>query len=153
METIHPLFVHFPIALLITAMALEVLGLVGRSEACRRAALWNLVLGVTGALGAVVTGRIAAATAKHSFEIHQVMTQHERAGYLVLSLAATTLAWRLATRSWQQPWVRWVGAGLLAAACAVLASGAHLGGRLVYEYGVGGSYGRSSGGIEVIHEH
>ena len=150
MENIHPLFVHFPIALLMTALVHEVLGVVVRSESCRRAALWNLALGVAGALGAVVTGRLAEETAKHSFEIHQVMEQHERAGYLVLCLSATALAWRVVKRGRQPAWAQWVGVALLAAACAVLVSGAHLGGRLVYEYGVGGSYGRAAGEIEVV---
>ena len=159
MENAHPLVVHFPIALFVTAFALETIGLIFRWESARRVAWWNLAAGSLGAVAAVLTGRAAAATAKHSFEIHQVMTQHERAGYLVLWLLGVVVAWRLASRTWRvarpplAAATRWIGWVMLAVLCGTLAYGAHLGGRLVYEYGVGGSFGRSSGGIEVINEH
>lgn len=136
-----------------TAFALETVGVVARREACRRAAWWNLALGAAAVVVAVLTGRAAAATAKHSYEIHQVMTQHERLGYVVLCLAGTAVSWRLATRGSARPRDRWIGWGVLAALVATLATGAHLGGRLVYEYGVGGVYGRSTGIEVVTHQH
>lgn len=148
MESLHPLVVHFPIALLVTALALETVGAGFRWESWRRAASSNLALGVMGAAVAVLTGVLAEGTAKHSFDIEQVLARHEQMGYLVLSLAIAALGWRWATRAAARRWIRWVGWGLMAATCAGLAVGAHLGGRLVYEYGVGGSFGRSSG-IEV----
>lgn len=150
MENLHPLIVHFPIALLITALALETVGLFWRAEILPRVALWNLGLGTLGAAAAVLTGRLAADEAKHSHEIFQVMAQHARLGYLVLWGAVAATGWRLATRGRADARSRWIGWGLLAAVCGTLAVGAHLGGRLVYEYGVGGSYGRAHGGIEVV---
>ena len=161
MENAHPIFVHFPVALLTSALVLETVGLIFRRKSWRRVALWNLALGTAAAALAVLTGRAAAATAKHSFEVHQVMTQHERLGYLVLSLAVTTFGWAVATRDrrprdrcqapfWRGAWHQVLGWGLLVATCLALAYGAHLGGRLVYEYGVGGSFGRAVGGIEVV---
>lgn len=153
MEHLHPMVVHFPLALLVTAWALDTIGLIWRREAFRRAAWWNLALGAAGAAAAALTGRAAAATAKHSHEIHQVMTQHERLGYVVICLAGAVVSWRLATRSSSRRRDRWIGWALMGLLVGALAAGAHLGGRLVYEYGVGGSYGRASGGIEVVHEH
>lgn len=153
MENAHPLVVHFPIALLVTALALETVGLILRREACRRAAWWNLVLGALGAAAAALTGRAAAAAAKHSFEIHEVMTQHERLGYLVLGLAGAAVSWRFATRASSRRRDPWIGWALMVVLVGALAAGAHLGGRLVYEYGVGGVYGRSTGIEIVTHEH
>lgn len=148
MENFHPLTVHFPIALLMAALLLETLALGFKKPHWHRIALWNLALGTLGAAVAVFTGRQAAATAKHSFEIHQIMTLHERLGYVVLALAAGIVGWRLLKRDALSRRGRWMSWGLLGLACGVLAFGAHLGGRMVYEFGVGGSYGRS-GGIEV----
>jgi len=136
----------------VTAFALETVGLVFRREAWRRAAWWNLTLGTAVAGVAVLTGRAAAATAKHSYEIYQVMEQHEHLGYAVLGLAGAAVSWRLATRASGRPRDRWIGWGLLAALVVTLTAGAHLGGRLVYEYGVGGVYGRTAGGIQVEHQ-
>jgi uncharacterized membrane protein len=81
------------------------------------------------------------------------MELHERLGYGVLVGAALILAWRVLLRDSGGPrsrWAAWLALGLV---CGGMAYGAFLGGRMVYEYGVGGSYGRSSG-IEVVgHRH
>jgi uncharacterized membrane protein len=146
MENIHPLTVHFPVALLMSALLVETLALLLRRPEWSRVSLWCLGLGALGAVVAVLTGRQAMATAKHSFEIHQIMLLHERIGYIVLAGYILVLGWRFLARGSRGR--QWVGWGLLAALCGTMAYGAHLGGRLVYEFGVGGSYGRGSG-IEV----
>ena len=56
MENAHPLVVHFPIALFVTAFALETIGLIFRWESARRVAWWNLAAGSLGAVGAGLTG-------------------------------------------------------------------------------------------------
>lgn len=147
MENIHPITVHFPIALLSASLLVETLVLLLRRPELSRVSLWCLGLGVLGAAAAVLTGRQAMAAAKHSFEIHQIMTLHERIGYGVLAAAAVLLGWRFLVGSSRAR--QWMGWGLLAVVCGAMAYGAHLGGRLVYELGVGGSYGRSAG-IEVV---
>lgn len=149
MESSHPLVVHFPIALLLAAWFIETLALLLKRPAWRRVSLWNLCLGTLAAAAAVLTGRQAMALAKHSFEIHRLMELHERLGYFVLALAAAVAGWRLIAKDRLTDCFRWVAWGLLAAACVAMVFSARLGGRLVYEFGVGSSYGRSSG-IEVV---
>lgn len=105
--------------------------------------LWNLGLSALGAGVTVLTGRQAAEIAKHTFEIHQVMELHERLGFITLSLAIVILSVRLwkkdqLTNSW-----RWSTIVVLGVLVSVLSYGAHLGGRLVYEFGVGGTFGVS----------
>ena len=153
MENFHPLTVHFPIALLMAALLIETLALAFKKSTWHRIALWNLALGTLGAAVAVLTGRQAAAAAKHSFEIHQIMILHERLGYAVLALAVVTVGWRLLKRDALSRRGRWVTWGLLGLACGILAFSAHLGGRMVYEFGVGGSYGRSGGIVVEEHPH
>lgn len=149
MENVHPIFVHFPIALLVSAFAIETLALFFKKPAWHRFSLIHLILGTLGAVGAVLTGRQAAVLAKHSFEIHEVMERHESVGYIVLSLAVLLLGWRVMTQDRLTGRTRWVAWGLLGLICGIMAFGAHLGGRLVYEYGVGGAYGRQASQIEV----
>ena len=148
MESLHPITVHFPLALLVTALLLETLALLLRRPQWHRLSLWNLGLGAAGALAAVLTGRQAMAAAKHSMEIYRIMELHERLGYAVLALVILGAVCRIAARDHLAPRVRGVFWVLLAVACGLMGFSAHLGGRLVYEFGVGGSYGRSSG-IEV----
>lgn len=142
MESVHPIVVHFPIALLLTALGLDALALVLRREALHRVALWNLVLGTVGAAATVLTGLQAERVAKHTFEIHQVMELHKRLGLSTLALAVALSAWRLIARHHLA--LRGRLALLLAGtllAGAVIGTG-YLGGRLVYEFGVGGTFGR-----------
>ena len=138
MESLHPLVVHFPIALLLTALGLDLLALIARRPSLHRVALWNLVLGTLGAGVAVLTGLQAEDIAKHSFEIWQVITLHKRLGIttLILGLMATGL--RLKTHDQLSARGRALALVLMVAMAGTLSFGAYLGGRLVYEFGVGG---------------
>ena len=137
MESFHPLIVHFPIALLLTALALEVAALFLKREDLRRASLWNLTLGTVGAAVAVATGLHAESVARHSFEIWQIMELHERLGIttLILGLTATTLRW--SRRDRLTPRARVLALALMSLMAATISFGAYLGGRMVYEFGVG----------------
>jgi uncharacterized membrane protein len=150
MENIHPIVVHFPIALYSTSLLLSILGMVARRPSMHRVALWNLVLGTLGALAAVWTGLGAEGTVKHSFEIHEVMEMHERFGIMTLGLGLVAVGWGLASRRWPLGWMRGMGLFIVAGLVGVMALTAHLGGRLVYEFGVGGIYGRRTASIEVV---
>lgn len=141
--------VHFPIALAAAAFLVETLALLFKKPAWHRAALWNLALGAAGAAAAVITGRLAAAAAKHSFEIHKLMEFHERLGYGAAALLLLVAGWRLKKKDCLGFWSRRLAWIVLGLAVGILAFGAHLGGRMVYEFGVGGSYGRGAG-IEVV---
>ncbi len=90
-----------------------------------------------------MTGLQAEGIAKHSFEIYQVMERHERLGISVAILGVMVVAWRLAHRDQLTPKARVATAALSVVLLTALAYGAHLGGRLVYEFGVGGTFGRS----------
>lgn len=151
MESLHPLIVHFPIALLMASLFIEALALLFRKEAWHLASFWTLLLGWAGAVAAVLTGRQAMAVAKHSMEIHEIMKRHETIGYAVLAAATLLLIWRAVAKDRLSRRPRWAAWFALALTCAGMAYGATLGGEMVYEYGVGGSYGHSSG-IEIIQD-
>ena len=155
MQNFHPLFVHFPIALLMAAWVLTILGIAARREGLHRAATWNLVLGAVGAAIAAWTGLQGSATAKpHNYEIHELMDLHERLGISVAVGAALLVAWRaLRRRAWPAQRAEQAGqTALLTIVVGLLAYGAYLGGRLVYEYGVGTNLGAQSA-VTIEHEH
>ena len=140
MQNIHPLFVHFPIALLLAAWLLTVLGMALRRETLHRAATWNLALGALGAVAAVITGlRGSETVTPHNFEIHELMELHERLGISVAVGSGLLIAWRaIRRRAWPAHRVEQLGQlTLLTLIVALLSFGAYLGGRMVYEYGVG----------------
>jgi uncharacterized membrane protein len=141
-ESVHPLVIHFPIALLLTAVGLDLAAVILKRPPLHRVALWNLSLGTLGAGLAVWTGYRAADIAKHSFEIHQVMELHRKLGIATVVLGVLLLVWRLWTRDQLGRRARILMLGVMLAMSGTLGYGAHLGGRLVYEFGVGGAFGR-----------
>lgn len=153
MESVHPLVVHFPIALLLSAVGLDLVALVLKRPPLHRLALWNLTLGTLGAGVAVWTGYRAADIAKHSFEIHQVMELHRKLGIATLILGSLAVIWRLWQRDTLGGLARTLTLLLMLVMTGTLAFGAHLGGRLVYEFGVGGSFGKTQPASIEEHEH
>ena len=143
MESAHPLVVHFPIALLVTAVLLELTALVCTRPTLHRVALWNLTLGTLAAGAAVYSGLRAEEIARHSFEIEQVMELHERLGIATLIGGGLITAFRWLKRDQLSRRVRLGVVVLLLVMLSTLTYGAHLGGRLVYEFGVGGRFGRT----------
>lgn len=136
-ETWHPMTVHFPIALLLVAFLVETLALVFTRPAWHRITLWNLVLGAWAALAAAVTGGLAAVMAKHpSWESHAVLAQHSVWGALVFVAAVVVAGWHLAAGQEMSRRARWISWGLLGMTCVMTAFAAHLGAKLVFEYGV-----------------
>jgi len=135
----HPLWVHFPIALLLAATALYwAARLVPGAFAASltMAARWNLVLGVLALLPTLLTGYWAYNSVAHDGPSHAAMTRHLYAALTTAGLfsIAAFLAWRERRRSRG-------GSGLLllvllAGALGVGTTG-YLGGENVYKYGLG----------------
>lgn len=75
--SIHPMLVHFPIALLITAAVLDITGLViGKNERLRFSAVMVYALGALGALASFFTGQDAGDSVLLSAEANPLLTDH-----------------------------------------------------------------------------
>ena len=134
---LHPAIVHFPIALLIIAGLFAVLSLFTKKELFREIAFWNLLLGVIGAIGAVLTGLIEEQSLVHNDEVHQVLTKHKfnGVGILILSFALLTWVWVRKNKFRKSEYIAWVLCLVLGIA-AVFYQG-FLGGKMVFEQGAG----------------
>jgi uncharacterized membrane protein len=139
---IHPLLVHFPIALLCAAAAVDVAGWAfRRNQLLRHIATLLYVLGTGGAVAAYVTGRAAAQTIWLPGMAQAVLKQHwDWALRTVWFFAVFTVVRLLALR----PSRREASPALVAAFALVGLVGIGLlletgdrGGRLVFQHGVG----------------
>ncbi len=140
---IHPLVVHFPIALILSALLVDTLAMVFRKPHWHQASLWNLGLGVLGAAVAVRTGEAAEETVERVKGLHQVLERHEQFGTWALWLGVVLVAWRLLRRDRMGPWLRGLTVAVTAVLAAFVSVGGYLGGRMVYEFGAGQHHPRS----------
>jgi len=136
----HPLVVHFPLALILTATPLMLAARLLRSEAMASitaiVGTWNLCLGALAALFALATGLSAILDLDVSAAARQAISLHMKwAMFSTLALVLLAI-WRGAgTAQGSRP--SWIFIIVLLAATAALAVTAYRGGLNVYEFGVG----------------
>lgn len=76
---LHPMLVHFPIALLFTSVLFDIVATWFKRETFREGALWLLMIGLTGGIAASVAGGWAeeaaeqAGIAESLIEIHETL--------------------------------------------------------------------------------
>lgn len=137
MQNLHPLFVHFPIALLVTAVVLEILFALTHRPLADSLGRWLLYLGALAAGLASLSGWLAFQSVAPVREAAGPLVEHRTFGFLTLGTAALLAFWRWGTASGGGPRPRPLFlAGMLGLGALVYLA-AHEGGELVYEHGVG----------------
>jgi uncharacterized membrane protein len=131
---IHPIVVHFPIALLFTSVALDWAGYVFQFVNLTRAGFYLLVAGAFGAGVAALTGPDHAAG---DSTVVALLTAHQSFALVTVALAVALAAVRfLAIEGIQGRWAV-VYLGCTLALLATLALTGYYGGELTYHQGVG----------------
>jgi uncharacterized membrane protein len=137
MTNLHPVFIHFPFALLLVALLLEIAAMVFKRDEFSRAAWWNQILGTIGLAAAVASGLLAAQTVRMDGPARAVFDIHQQIAFLAAASFAGLLFWRISTKGKIPAEPRHLFLALLAAAVLLMTVGAWLGGELVYGHGVG----------------
>jgi uncharacterized membrane protein len=153
----HPLIVHFPIALLLVAPLLIVLGLFlpTHNRGLFIGALVVMVLGTIGTYFAVATGQVAGELAERTPGVASVLERHEelagttRAIFTALAVvfAAILFVPSIFKKGLSRKTVTVVSLAFLllyAGGAVLLANVAHQGGMLVHQYGVHAMMGAPS---------
>ena len=139
LQNYHPLIVHFPIAFIYGASLMYFLAWIGASERLQWTALWMLVLGAVSAAAALTSGFYAAPGLMVSQSVRDELLQHHKHLMVAASILTGALTiWALASRPMPTRFRYVFLAGLLAV-MLLIASGADLGGEMVYGYNAGGS--------------
>jgi uncharacterized membrane protein len=136
----HPMLVHFPMALVVTAALFLVAARLLRQE--RHAATlatvgtWNLCFGAVAALFALATGLAAVLDLHVGLAARQAISVHVKWA-IFTTLALVLLAvWRGAGAA-QESRPSWIFVVVLLAATAGLVMTGYRGGQNVYHYGIG----------------
>jgi uncharacterized membrane protein len=139
LQNLHPLMVHYPIAMLTSATVVYLAAAIARRDRWAWLALWLLAFGALGATAAVWTGLRAGGAVMVAPAVREnILEHHEHLMITAWVLSLLALVWGVAGR----PLPRRGGIGFLALLLmmsAVLARGADYGGWMVYGYNAGGS--------------
>lgn len=137
MHPIHPMVVHFPIALLITSVVFDFLATRWHHKSFQEAGFYTLVAGLLGTAAAVLTGALAEEGVENKGIPEAVIEIHEALGYATLLFFIGLLALRLLMR-WKLISERpalYLAMGV--AGIMILSAAGYFGGSLVYDFGAG----------------
>ncbi|TLY22805.1 MAG: DUF2231 domain-containing protein [Nitrospirae bacterium] len=137
MHPIHPMVVHFPIALLIVSVIFDLLALQWPSKSFREASLYALIVGLLGAILAIVTGSMAEDHAVKAGAPKTVVETHEQLAYAASVLFAAILVMKLLIRSGRLRELPALSLTVGLVGLVVLSAAGYFGGSLVYEFGGG----------------
>jgi uncharacterized membrane protein len=139
LQNLHPLVVHYSIALLTLSALLYVVAWFSRRDAWAWPAFWMLVPGTLAAAVALWTGLGAGAGVMVAQSVREhILEQHKKVMIVVFAMSVVLSAWAIAAR----PMPRRGRLGFIAlmlVMAMMLAIGADYGAWMVYGYNAGGS--------------
>jgi len=138
MGSLHPVLIHFPIVLLLTAVAVEAVAFFHNDPRLRWAGRLILLFGVVSTLFAFVCGNFAELWAARSGISQDALEYHELLATITSWSFVGLTGWRLLMREGEQPTPRfwravWLAAALTAS-IGLVYTGYH-GGELVFRHG------------------
>lgn len=132
MPPIHPVFVHYPIALTFTAVLADTVGRLADIPSLLTLGRWSLPLAAIGAVLAAIAGYVDMKRSALAHETHELIHLHKKSGIALAIALPVVSGWRVAL---DYPSIAYLIVGwVLVAAIAVQA---WLGGEIVYAHGGG----------------
>lgn len=92
---LHPMIVHFPIALLIVGFLFDIGGLFIKRESFTTTGFYLLILGSAGVIAAFISGNIAGGSVSEEGMLGNALEQHEEAAELTIWLVSIAAVIRI----------------------------------------------------------
>ena len=131
LDEIHPIIIHFPIALLSVGFLCDLLSYILQNKSLSSAGWWNFIFGVVSSVCALITGLITDLSSKPSlvdepFPVHE---NHASLQIFVVCIFLALMIWRINLRGSLPSNSRdaVIYLGVLGVAVAILFYGSHLG--------------------------
>lgn len=132
LQEMHPAIVHLPIVLFPLAVGADLLGSATKNKSLLWLGQTAICLAAAGAVASAVTGLIAGEEVNVKGASQDMLITHRNLNFIATVVATGMALWRVNRR---KPNAAYLGTG--AAGTGILAYTAYLGGKLVYDVGVG----------------
>lgn len=134
---LHPLIVHFPIALLFVAGGFYIYSLIKPSESTFSIGSLLHLIGGLSFIAAILSGQQAESAVTHTHEIHEMIEQHELLSYISIWVFGLMYIWQMLRNKKFLQLEKGGFVLLFTIMLGIMGYSAHLGGKMVYEKGVG----------------
>jgi len=134
---IHPVTVHFTIALFTISILFDLIGMITRNEKWHQAGWYNLIFAGIASLISVFTGLIDSNQLHLQSEAAATLDTHKTAAFIISAMILGCLFWRITFKGNFPHRRKLVYFGIVIFGFLVLVYGSYQGGKLVYQYGIG----------------
>ena len=138
-DHLHPMIVHFPIAIIIVGFAAEAVSLFFRKEKClSKTGFYLMVIGSLAAIAAWLTGHLFTEEPSQG-EILSIFQKHETGGLItmILIVAGTIFRIWLVIKKREESPLKWIAFGFYLLAFVAVSFTGFLGGKMVYDFMIG----------------
>ena len=136
---LHPMIVHFPVALITVGFIAEVVSLFFKSEKClSKTGFYLMVLGTLAAIAAWSTGQLFTNEPSQG-EIVRVFEKHETGALITMILMIIGSAFRiwLVMQKKEETQLKWIAFGFYLLGFAAVTFTGFIGGTMVYNFMIG----------------
>jgi uncharacterized membrane protein len=133
---LHPMIVHFPVALILVGFLADVLFLFFKNEKClSKTGFYLMVLGTIGAIAAWATGHLFTAHPDEG-EIARIFENHETGALITMIIMVIGVSLRifLVLKKKEDSQMKWIVFGFYFLGFASIAFTAFMGGKMVYDF-------------------
>ncbi|MEA5422760.1 MULTISPECIES: DUF2231 domain-containing protein [unclassified Synechococcus] len=99
MDTIHPIVVHFVIAMAVISVIFDFIGVFARRPNLFEVSFWNLLVATVAIFVAIIFGQIEAGLASPYGASRDILNLHSTIGWSLAAVLAVLSAWRYVIRS------------------------------------------------------
>ena len=136
MDTIHPIVVHFVIAMALIAFVFDLIGVIWRKPQLFEVSFWNLLFATAAIFVAIIFGQVEAGLASPYGASRDILDIHTTIGWSLAGVLSLLTGWRYVIRG-RDPEIlpaRFLGAGAVVSALIIVQM--VLGDRLIWTYGL-----------------
>ena len=136
MDTIHPIVVHFVIAMAVISVIFDLIGVLTRRTNLFEVSFWNLLFATAAIFVAIIFGQVEAGLAEPYGRASEILNLHSTLGWSLAGVLSLLSGWRYVIRSKDPqslPLAFLAAGGVLALLVVVQVT---LGNQLIWVYGL-----------------